>query len=221
MEWNLIIAIISIVSIIVSIILAVFNDYFKSFFRPNLTIEFSEEMGQYAVWNMRKEEKYPNNIGCVENVENQTRVVFYHLNIINKSRIPAKNCKVLLREISTKKRNKKFHNAFINIEQQYVWAPHEQTPKLITITKQNEGVIDFGYINEKSEKFIPRLYVNSNAFPGFLYKNETKQYHLEIVADNYLSRRFIFQVKWNGNWSDNKKKMERNLIIKNITPLSK
>jgi hypothetical protein len=40
----------------------------------------------------------------------------------------------------------------------------------------------------------------------------------QIVAEGYTSKRYhVFEVAWNGEWSDNLDEMSRNLTIQEIT----
>ena len=56
-----------------------------------------------------------------------------------------------------------------------------------------------------------------NNFRSFVGKNEAVRYCLEIVSDNFFSKELeIFEVAWNGEWSDNPEEMAENLKITEI-----
>jgi hypothetical protein len=53
---------------------------------------------------------------------------------------------------------------------QFVWAPAKGVPEIITIIK--EPILDFGYVSENSNRFVPTLYSYANNFQGFVAQNE-------------------------------------------------
>jgi len=80
----------------------------------------------------------------------------------------------------------------------------------------DEHSFNFGFI-QKDDIFRPALTVFPNNFNGFVSKNETKRFTLEIIADGFKMKNYqTFEVAWNGEWSDNLDKMSKNLQITEI-----
>ena len=103
----------------------------------------------------------------------------------------------------------------MSIPIQFVWAPAEITPPVVTVVK--EQILDLGFITEKEKKFIPRLFTYPNNFQGFVHKDEAVRYHLEIEATNFTSPRYqVFEVAWDGIWDYEPEKMEQHLRINEI-----
>jgi len=143
-------------------------------------------------------------------------VIYYYLKLVNlRSWVSAKNCRVLLRSIYRQGPNQQFSQATLPVPAQFVWAPAELTPAVITLTK--EQVIDFGCLEEDDQHSRPVLYSYPNNFQGFVGANEAVRYCLEIVADGYDSKKYqVFEVAWDGKWSDNLDKMSESLTIREI-----
>ncbi len=155
--------------------------------------------------------------GVVTSYTNGARVIYYYLKLRNlRPWISAKNCRVLLHSVSRRGPNQRLSPAPLPVPAQFVWAPAELFPLLINIT--NEQIIDFGRVAENSNQFEPVLYSYANNFPGYVGPNEAARYLLEIVADGYHSvSPQVFEVGWNGTWSDNLDQMSRNLTITEVT----
>lgn len=101
-----------------------------------------------------------------------------------------------------------YHSEIYNVPLQYVWSPSEFSPALQSV--KIEEVLDFGFIRKNEVKFFPALYHISGNFRGFVLPNESVRYSLQIVADNYVSSNYyIFEVSWNGEWSDNPNDMKK------------
>jgi GH25 family lysozyme M1 (1,4-beta-N-acetylmuramidase) len=77
-------------------------------------------------------------------------------------------------------------------------------------------VFDFGSVIEKSQHFIPSLYTVPYEFRGRVGPNEAARYTLQVIADNFVSQNFVYEVAWNGQWSDNLDNMQQNLTIAKI-----
>ena len=180
-------------------VVAIWGDWIRSKLAPpKLTIE-------------------PHNLrGNLTTFSNGKKVFFYHLKIRNKrSWSTSKNCRVLLKQILKRGPDNKFYLTPMVVPLQFVWSPAELTPPIVTIN--NEQILDLGCIEEDAEFFRPVLYSYSNNFKGFVGKNEAVRYCLEIVSDNFFSKELeIFEVAWNGKWSDNPEEMVENLKITEI-----
>lgn len=144
------------------------------------------------------------------------RAIYYHLRVENhRSWVTARNCRVILRQIFRCGPDGTFQPVPLAVPLQYVWAPAEWSPVFQSITDQ--AVLDFGCITEHAKIFKPILYITSADFQGFITTNQAVRYGLQIVADNYVSPNLqIFEVAWNGNWTENLDEMQQNLTIREI-----
>jgi hypothetical protein len=85
------------------------------------------------------------------------------------------------------------------------------------INISEEQVVDFGCIPEKEKFFRPVLYWYPNDFDGFVRKDEVVRYCLAIVADGFTQKKHkVFEVAWDGRWSDDLEEMNKHLIIQEI-----
>jgi len=97
----------------------------------------------------------------------------------------------------------------------------------------HEEVADLGYLPEPgfdrlpepgldqlpeptlSQGFTPNLYVRPNNFNGYVGRNESVKYYLEVVADNFASDAYqVFEVAWDGVWTDNTADMMKHLRVR-------
>jgi hypothetical protein len=145
-----------------------------------------------------------------------TRVMFFHLNVVNQRPwLTAKNCRVLLKGMTRRGLDGGFYPIPMSVPTQFVWAPAEVTPPVVNLIK--EQILDLGYLSEKSDKFIPRFYSTPNNFAGFVHKGEAVRYHLEIEASNFSSFQYqVFEVAWDGIWAWEPDKMQQHIRIKEI-----
>jgi len=160
----------------------------------------------------------PHNLrGVVTRFTDGPRVIYYHLKVINqRSWVSAKNCRVLLCSIYRRGPDQELMNVPMSVPLQFVWSPAPLTPSIISFSK--EGFIDFGRLKENDTRFEPILYWYPNNFQGYVQKNESVRYCLEIVADGYTSEQYqVFEVAWNGKWTNNLDEMTQNLTIREIT----
>jgi hypothetical protein len=99
---------------------------------------------------------------------------------------------------------------------QFVWTPAEFTPPVIGLSR--EQVLDFGRVGEGQSSFQPLCYWYPDDSQGHISANEAVRYSLEILADGYIAKRYqVFEVAWNGKWSDNLDQMAQNLVIREIS----
>jgi hypothetical protein len=141
---------------------------------------------------------------------------YYHLKVVNyRPFVPAKNCRVMLRQLHRLGPDREFHPEVLVVPYQYVWSPAEWAPAFQTVA--DEEVLDFGRISQGGV-FQPTLYVIGSNFKGYVNPNDSVRFSLQIVADNYVSPRMqIFQVDWNGKWADTPEDMSKNLIISEVS----
>ncbi len=146
----------------------------------------------------------------------QGRAIFYHLQVKNLSKtVSAKNCRVLLKKLWLRVPNGEYQEIELTVPLTFIWSPREITPPYITIVK--EQVLDFGILIEGENLFRPVLLSYTNNFRGFIQPNGAIRYGLEIVSDDFVSKNLqVFEVAWNGGWSDNLDSMAQNLQIKEV-----
>ncbi len=160
----------------------------------------------------------PHNIrGIVTKFTDGPRVIYYQLKVRNlRPWATARNCRVLLRRIERRGPDQVFRALPEAVPPQFVWSPAPQTPPLITLTK--EEYLDFGRLTEDASHFEPVLSWYPNNFQGFVGPNQAVRYSLEVVADAFSQKHFnVFEIAWNGQWSDNLDEMSQNLTIREIT----
>lgn len=147
-----------------------------------------------------------------------TRLMFYHLRVINRRPwLPALNCRVLLKGLMRRGPDNIFHPTPMAVPTQFVWAPAEITPPVITLVR--EQVLDFGIIAENGQRFEPRLYSFAVNFGGFVQANEAVRYQLQIEASNFPASRIqVFEVAWDGQWDFNSATMSQHLRLREISP---
>jgi hypothetical protein len=142
-----------------------------------------------------------------------TRVMFYHLRVINQRRwLAAENCRVMLVGLSRRDPSNIFQPLPLPVPLQLVWAPAELMPPSITITR--EQVLDLGYVIENEDRFVPRIYGIPNNFQGFVGANEAVRLQLQIEAVNFSSPIYVVEVAWDGQWSYDPETMNRHLPIR-------
>jgi hypothetical protein len=144
------------------------------------------------------------------------RAMYFHLKVVNlRTWLTVENCRILLKGISRRGPDGKFHPVPMAVPLQFVWAPAEATPPQVTITK--EQILDFGMLVEGTSKFIPILYSHSNNFQGFVEKGQAVRYFLEIDASNFASPHpQVFEVAWDGEWDFEPEKMQHHLRLTEI-----
>lgn len=145
-----------------------------------------------------------------------TRVMFFHLKVVNKRPwLNVDNCRVLLKGLSRRGPDGGFYPVPMSIPIQFVWAPAEITPPVVTVVK--DQIIDLGFITEGNDKFFPRLFTYPNNFQGFVGKDEAVRYHMEIEGTNFASSRYqVFEVAWDGIWDYEPEKMQHHIRINEI-----
>jgi hypothetical protein len=190
---------------------AIWGEWFRTFVGPKLKI--SEFNTRGSVTDLNFYDRQQELIGT-------RRAIYYHLKAENlRSWAPAKNCRVMLREIYRKNEEGAFVPTRVVVPVQYVWTPAEWSPALQTIT--DFAVFDFGRLVANTDMFEPTLYVTGGDFRGFIRGQGAIRYGLQIVADNAKpSPVQFFEVVWNGQWSENLDEMAQNLRIRMIDSVS-
>lgn len=98
----------------------------------------------------------------------------------------------------------------------FISAPREIAPPYVTLLK--EHILDFVMVQQDGFIFLPLLISYTNNFQGVVRANEVVRFGLEILSDNFVSPNLqVFEVAWNGQWSDNLDVMAQNLQIQEVT----
>lgn len=144
------------------------------------------------------------------------KTIFYHLRAHNsRPWVPAKNCRVMLRQVHRRGPDGNFHPVNLVVPLQYMWAPSEWSPTLQTVT--DKEVVDLGRLSAGSDRFEPMLYTIGNDFDAFVKANEAVRYGLQVISENARpSPLQIFEIAWNGEWCENLDRMEHNLSIREV-----
>jgi hypothetical protein len=202
-DWNIIVQIITAsVTLIVGII-AIWGDFIRSKFSPiKLEILPQNITGELTSIS------YNGSVMC--------KVYYYHLKVINKSNWQlAKHCRVLLTGIYKKDSKGFFVYTEFNALHPFVWTPAEDDKEYVDITESH--VFDFGRILENANEFNLATKRYPNNFQGHLMANETIRYCLKIDAIGFRQEKDqIFEVTWNGHWSDDALIMRNNVKITQI-----
>jgi hypothetical protein len=123
---------------------------------------------------------------------------------------------VILKKIWRRATNGTFQEGSLTVPLTFVWSPAEITPPYVTLVK--EHVLDFGIVIEGQDNFRPVLFSYTNNFQGYVRANQVVRFGLEIVSDNFVSPRLqVFEVAWNGQWSDKLDVMAENLQVQEVT----
>lgn len=195
-------------------VLAIWGDWFRAkLARGNLVIELRDARGFLTHFNTM--------FGSAVIPSPTRKVYFYHLLVVNKRPwLAARNCRVLLKGINKRGPDGDFKPVPMPVSLQFIWAPQEASPTLATVT--DEQTLDFGTCAEirnglDQGGFVPRLYSYTNAFPGVVGAGEAIRYSLQVVSDTFSSENYhVFEVAWDGKWSEQKEEMEHHLSVKEI-----
>lgn len=76
-------------------------------------------------------------------------------------------------------------------------------------------MVDFGFLIDGSGKFVPALLgALPHNFRGYVSAGEEVRYGVELIADNFASRKLhYFDVRWDGKWSDDDDEMRLHLTV--------
>jgi hypothetical protein len=180
-------------------IVAIWGDYFRNkLFPPKAKIVFN------------------NPDGTLTSYANGIPVWFYHLKVINQTLFSLKNCRVFLKGIQKKGPDGSYDKIPLSVPHQFIWSPAGFEPVEILISKDH--IFDFGSLRKGSDCWKPELYWRANNFNGDVKQGEVIRYILEVDAEGMTAEiRQIFEVAWNGKWSDILEEMKLNLKINEVT----
>ncbi len=198
-EWSLLIQFLTAVGTISVAVIAIWGDWLRATITPP----------RLKIFPL-------NTRGELTEFTNGNRVIYYHLKVVNsRPWAIARNCRVILKGISKELPNGEFQNQPLNSNPSFVWTPAEITPPVINLSR--EHTFDFGFLVENAKQYTPVLYIVPNNFKGLLNQGKKIRYFLQPTADNYLSEKNqVFEVAWDGKWSDNLDNMMGSLTIREI-----
>lgn len=201
-DWDILVQIITAIITLSVGIIAIWGDLIRSKFSPlKLKIVPQNISGELTTWN---------------NGPNTGKVYYYHLKVVNNSNWQlAKHCRVLLTGMYKNDPNGSFVYTEFNALHPFEWTPAEDGREYVDITDAH--VFDFGKIYENVNFFKVATKRYPNNFKGNLMPNETIRYCLKIDAIGFRQiKDQIFEVSWNGQWSDDEEIMKHNVVIKEV-----
>jgi hypothetical protein len=180
-------------------ILAIWGDWFRDkLVAPKLIIQLKDSQGHLTT------------------LQNGQKAIYYHLTIINKRKwVIARGVQVMLEGVWLKAADGTFKAESLASELPLVWTFPQFSPLAPNISDQKN--CDFGHLSENEMVFKPELYIIPNNFRGYVTPNQTVRYSLRVKAENFTSgKTIVFEVSWDGNWSNDMAEMERHLVVKEI-----
>lgn len=180
-------------------ILAIWGEWFRSMLAaPKLELRLCAPTGNLTVR------------------QNQTRTIYYHLEVHNRRRwSPAKHVRVLLTGYAKRRPDGTFFPEPVVAPLQLTWAfPqfHELLPTVSTT-----DTCDLGFLDDGAQRFAIALYVTPNNFRGFVAANEAIRVHVVARADNAETKKpLILELAWDGDWSTDMDEMKRHLVIREV-----
>ena len=144
---------------------------------------------------------------------NGTWTWYYHAVITNKCpKAPAKNCRVTMRRMQRRTANGSFADLRIPTALQFQWSHPDVTPPTPEVT--SDRTLDLGFVDENTDRVHPALYSYPNNFDGAVMSGQCLRYHLDIEADNFVSKKStIIEITWNGEWSRDRDEMSENVTV--------
>jgi hypothetical protein len=197
--------------------LAIWGDWFRAWLSPaKLVIEADSLRGQLVEFPSPTA-AYENSPGItLHHIPAPPPAMWYVLKVVNKRRWQkCDHCRVLLVGLSRRGPDSLYHRVPFTVPRQFAWAPSESTPTEATIVR--ERIFDFGFVQKGTVHFTPTFYSLPPNFPGFVHKNESVRYFLQIEADNFSSPKYqVFEVSWDGEWHSHSEKMAMHLVIREV-----
>jgi hypothetical protein len=197
--WNTIINALIAIGTIGVVVLAIWGDWIRSrFLGPRLVLTLPNPYGSIVQWSDNK------------------KSIFYHLVLINeRSTVTAKRCRVILKKTWRKVPTGEFQELSLQVPLFLTWSPSEVNPPYVDVTK--DQVLDFGYLKEGEGRFRPSLLTVPFSFEGYVQAQEVLRYGLEIVCDNFVSKRLqVYEVAWDGQWDATVEGMKKHLNIRQV-----
>jgi hypothetical protein len=186
-------------------ILAIWGERLRSFFVPlRLTI------------------RGHNLTGVLTHIGTGQAAYYYHLKVVNEKRIrAAKSCRLMLVGAHRQTAQGTYAPVSLPVPLQFVWAPAGFTPTLATV--ERDQTVDFGFVLAPAQNnapvFQPALYIIPNDFDGLVRPGQTVRYSLDIEAEGFVSETsYVYEVSWEGGWSDEPSTMAQSLKIREVIP---
>jgi hypothetical protein len=198
---NLIVQVFVAIGTLGAVFVAIWGEWFRNKFAgPRLSIEI-----------------HNNSQGTLGRGSGTTRVIYYHLRVINsRTWAPARRCRVLLRAIRRRRPDQQFYTVELPVSIPIFWAPRNSAPLERDIVR--EAVLDFGSLTEGAESFVPSLTVTLGSFDGLVRADEPVHFVMQVCAEGYETiEEQVFEVAWDGRWSDNMSEMARHLTLRKVT----
>jgi hypothetical protein len=140
---------------------------------------------------------------------------YYLMRVVNDRRaVTATNCRVLLRQMWRRGQDNTFQEVSLPFPLLMYWSPSEITEPFLSV--RHEQLVDLGFLQE-GKPFLPYARLYPNTFDGGVWAGQTVRYGFEIVSDNFDSHGLqVFEVSWNGQWSQDPNQMAQNLQIREV-----
>jgi hypothetical protein len=144
---------------------------------------------------------------------------YYHLRVSNqKGRNAAIGTRVVIQGHSRRTPSGQFVRQPLVYPLQLQWTPAGWNE--IERTVVHDSTCDFGHVGQFELKFHPTLLSWPNNFAGFVGKDECVRFEIAAVGHNVLSPvPSVFEVSWDGRWTENQEEMQRRLVIRKVPEL--
>jgi hypothetical protein len=195
--------------------LAIWGEQIRAWLSPaKLVIDGGNFRGHFADLNPPRPELPP---GVIMNPPPPVPpAMWYVLKVRNKRPYQkSEHCRVILIGLSRRGPDGRYHHVPFSVPRQFWWAPSESTPPEVTVVR--ERTIDFGFVQQGADRFVPTLYSTPFNFPGYVHRNESVRYFLQIEADNFSSSAYqVFEVSWDGQWHSDSEQMATHLTMREV-----
>ena len=185
-------------------VLAIWGDVIKDkLFGPRLTLSLLHASGNIT---------HRNNGG---------RVYYYHLKVTNgRRRAPARGVQVVVRGLSKRTPSGAFVQHSLVYPLRLDWTPRE--PGEVERTVVHDETCDLGFLDEHGANPAFRLAIllMPNDFQGNVARDECVRFEVVATGHNVFSLRpKVFEVSWDGRWTENQEQMKLHLVIREVTSL--
>lgn len=155
--------------------------------------------------------------GFVVKRQDGTPTRYYHLEITNeRPSVPARGVRVVCTSMRIMNEDPCPRDVVIPFRLQLVWTPLGSRLQFPTISRIDR--CDLGHLDMGSDRFEFDFYDKPNEFSSFVPRRGCVHVSLEAEAENCsLASRATFEVKWDGEWSDNDEEMAQHLIVRQIS----
>jgi hypothetical protein len=146
------------------------------------------------------------------------KTYFYHGKVVTRFG-SLKNARVYLVGARKQVAGGRFDEILFPVPHQLVWAPEQVHREATGLDVNKERIFDLGRIigPPLAKSFEPRIY-SPVAYIDFVsvHASETLRYDLQIDAEGFQSKKFQFEVAWNGQWNERPEEMRKNVSIKTL-----